>query len=383
MEYRTMNGSGIRTSVFGIGCMRLPLLKQPDGTTDYGKIDEVLAIAMIRQGIDAGVTYIDTAYPYHGGNSEIVTGKALQDGYRERVSLATKLPVWQTSQYEDFGRILDEQLVKLQTDHIDFYLLHSLGRNSWNKVRDLGVLRFLDEAKAAGKIRQAAFSFHDELSVFQDIINSYDWDMCQIQLNLLDEHYQAGVEGLAYAGERGVNVVIMEPLQGGLLAAVPPADIQAVWDRAETRRSQVEWAFRWLADKPQVKVILSGINSLAQLQDNLRIFNSTHPGMLDDAERQLIREVQALYRQKLKVNCTGCRYCVPCPSGVAIPDIFRIYNRYALFNDLASCRKSYGSQKAHNSDASHCIQCGRCEAACPQAIPIISKLAEADSTLRD
>jgi len=377
-----MNKSGVTASIFGIGCMRLPLLSLADGSVDHARIDETRAIEMIRAGIDAGVTYIDTAYPYHGGNSERVAGKALTGGYREKVSLATKLPVWLVNQYEDFDRYLNEQLEKLQTDHIDFYLLHSLGRNSWNKVRDLGVLHFLDEAKAAGKIRFAAFSFHDDLSVFKDIVDSYNWDMCQIQLNLLDEHYQAGVSGLEYAGERGIDVVIMEPLQGGLLAAKPPADIEALWDQADSRRSQVEWAFRWLADKPQVKVILSGINTMEQLQDNLRIFASTRPGMLTPADHQLIRQVQALYREKLKVSCTGCRYCLPCPSGVAIPDIFRTWNRYALLGDLAGCQRSYRSQMNHQNDASQCIQCGQCETLCPQGIRIISKLVEADKDLR-
>jgi uncharacterized protein len=381
MEYREIC-PGVPASLFGIGCMRLPLLPLADGKTDYNIVDADEAIRMIRYGIDHGVTYVDTAWGYHGGASETVVGQALRDGYRSRVSLATKLPVWQVKGPEDFSRFLEAQLVRLETDHLDFYLLHSLTREYWTRVRDLGVLEFLDQMKKIGKIRHVAFSFHDQLSIFQEIIDSYAWDMCQIQLNLLDSHYQAGLAGLHYAAERGIGVVVMEPLRGGMLAAPPPADIQAVWDKSAIRRSQVEWAFRWLADKPAVKVILSGVSNMTQLQDNLRIFAAAGSARLTEAETALISDVQELYRLKLNVGCTGCNYCVPCPSGVAIPDVFRIYNRFALNGDLAACQKSYSGHVKRSSDASQCTECGQCEAVCPQKIPIISKLAEADGVLR-
>jgi predicted aldo/keto reductase-like oxidoreductase len=313
MEMRFWETLQIRTSIFGIGCMRLPLLP---GHNDGSAIDEPAAIRMIRAGIDGGVNYIDTAYPYHGGNSERVVGEALRDGYRERVFLATKLPVWEVRSADDFDQLLNSQLEKLQTDHIDFYLLHALNQDTWGRVRDLGVLSFLDRAKADGRIRYAAFSFHDQLPLFKEIIDSYPWDMCQIQLNLLDTEYQAGLSGLQYAADRGIGVVVMEPLRGGSLAAHVPADVQAVWDEAPEKRSAVEWAFRWLANRPEIKVILSGVSNMAQLEDNLQIFAATCPACLTKADEARAEKVRRLYQSKIQVNCTGCEYCLPCPSGV-------------------------------------------------------------------
>lgn len=378
MEMRQWEQTGLKTSIFGIGCMRLPLQA---GQTDSALIDEAEAIRMIRAGIDGGVTYIDTAYPYHGGNSELVVGKALQDGYRERVFLATKLPVWEVKSADDFDRLLNQQLEKLQTDHVDFYLLHALHQGTWGKVRDLGVLEFLDRAKADGRIRYAAFSFHDQLPLFQEIIDSYAWDMCQIQLNILDVDYQAGLAGLEYAAARGIGVVVMEPLRGGALAAHVPADIQAVWDEASEQRSGVDWAFRWLANRPEVKVILSGVSTMEQLQDNLRIFADTKPGCLTAEDEARVDRVRTLYQSKIQVDCTGCEYCLPCPSGVAIPAVFRAYNQAFMIEDLASGQSSYAWLVKNHEDASLCVECGACEQVCPQHIPIIEKLKDAHAYL--
>ncbi len=378
MEMRQWEQTGLSTSVFGIGCMRLPLQA---GQTDSALIDEAEAIRMIRAGIDGGVTYIDTAYPYHGGNSELVVGKALQDGYRERVFLATKLPVWEVKSADDFDRLLNQQLEKLQTDHVDFYLLHALHQGTWGKVRDLGVLEFLDRAKADGRIRYAAFSFHDQLPLFKEIIDSYAWDMCQIQLNILDVDYQAGLAGLEYAAARGIGVVVMEPLRGGALAAHVPADIQAVWDEASEQRSGVDWAFRWLANRPEVKVILSGVSTMEQLEDNLRIFADTKPGCLTAEDEARVDRVRALYQSKIQVDCTGCEYCLPCPSGVAIPAVFRAYNQAFMIEDLASGQSSYAWLVKNHEDASLCVECGACEQVCPQHIPIIAKLKDAHTYL--
>ena len=378
MEMRQWEQSGLKTSIFGIGCMRLPLQA---GQTDSARIDEAKAIRMIRAGIDGGVTYIDTAYPYHGGNSELVVGKALQDGYRERVFLATKLPVWEVKSTDDFDRLLNRQLEKLQTDHVDFYLLHALHQGTWGKVRDLGVLEFLDRAKADGRIRYAAFSFHDQLPLFKEIIDSYAWDMCQIQLNILDVDYQAGLAGLEYAAARGIGVVVMEPLRGGALAAHVPADIQAVWDEASEQRSGVDWAFRWLANRPEVKVILSGVSTMEQLEDNLRIFADTKPGCLTAEDEARVDRVRALYQSKIQVDCTGCEYCLPCPSGVAIPAVFRAYNQAFMIEDLASGQSSYAWLVKNHEDASLCVECGACEQVCPQHIPIIAKLKDAHTYL--
>jgi hypothetical protein len=380
MDYRVIGKDKMTASVFGFGCMRLPMRALPDGGH---AVDEDEAIRMIRYAADHGVTYFDTAYPYHQGVSELVVGKALQGGYREKVLLATKLPVWQTKKYADFDRILDEQLRKLQTDHIDFYLLHALSEGTWRKVKKLGVLDFLDRAKKSGKIRHAAFSFHDEAPLFKEIIDSYAWDMCQIQLNLLDENYQAGLEGLYYAAERGIDVVVMEPLRGGALAQKVPEDIRLVWDQAEIRRSPAEWAFRWLYNFPQVKVILSGVSTMEQLKDNIRIFADAKPAAMTAAEKDLVGQVQSLYRQKIKVGCTGCNYCMPCPSSVSIPEVFRLYNQAFLYDDLANSRKSYQNLMKREKDASKCVSCGHCEPLCPQNIPIIEKLAEAHRILAE
>ncbi|NLM76692.1 MAG: aldo/keto reductase [Ruminococcaceae bacterium] len=381
MDYRKIGKESLKTSIFGFGCMRFPLLKQADGSTDYGMIDEPEAIRMIRYAIDNGLNYLDSGYGYHHGNSEKVIGKALQDGYRDKVLLATKLPVWQTKKYEDFDRILDEQLSRLQTDTVDFYLLHALNEQNWHKVKDLGVLDFLEKARQSGKIRHIGFSFHDQLSVFKEIIDSYDWDICQIQLNLLDDHYQAGLEGMFYAAENNISVVVMEPLRGGALASQIPADIQDIWDQAVIKRSPAEWAFRWLSDFPQVSVILSGVSTMEQLQDNIRIFADAKPFSLTKHDKALIEQVQTSYRKKIKVGCTGCNYCMPCPSGVAIPDVFSIYNHAYLFDDMANSKKKYRDLIKQKKDAGRCVSCGRCEPLCPQNIPIIEKLAEAHKVL--
>ena len=381
MQYRVIGRDHKKTSTFGMGCMRLPLLVKEDGTTQYEMVDEKEAIRMIRHAIDNGVTYIDTAYGYHGGNSERVVGKALLQGYREQVSLATKLPVWLVKTADDFDRLLEEQLTRLQTDSLDFYLLHALNSKTWENVHKLGVLDFLDRAKKDGRIKHAGFSFHDQLPLFKEIIANYPWDMCQIQFNLLDEHYQAGLEGLQDAAERGISVVVMEPLRGGALAQKVPTDIQKVWSESEIKRSPAEWAFRWLIDFPQVSVILSGVSNMEQLDDNLRIFADAQPNALLPEEQALIARVQDLYRQKIKVGCTACNYCMPCPHGVNIPENFRLYNQAYLYDDMPSSKKGYKRLAEKLADASCCVSCGQCEPLCPQSIPIISKLAETAGVL--
>lgn len=381
MQYREFGKLGFEVSTFGMGCMRLPLQQVEGQANDPAKINEEEAIELIRHAIDNGVNYVDTAYPYHGGNSELVVGKALKDGYREKVKLATKLPVWATNTYEDFDKYLDEQLAKLEVDYVDFYLLHALNSGTWAKIKQLGVLEWLDKAVQSGRIRYPSFSFHDELPLFKEIIDSYDWKMCQIQLNILDEEYQAGLEGMYYAAERGIPVVIMEPLRGGSLARNVPDDIRGMWASAEADRSPVDWAFRWLGNFPEVNVILSGVNDLTQLKDNLNIFDTIVPNGLKQDELQLVAQVRDSYKSKIKVNCTRCNYCVPCPAGVAIPDVFSHYNNASIFNTLEDQKRSYQNLVRNKKDASYCVECGSCEEACPQNIPIIEKLAEADLVL--
>ena len=378
MHYVDFGNLGFKISRFGMGCMRFPMEK---GHTDDSQVDEKAAIDMIRYAIDHGVNYIDTAYPYHGGRSEVIVGKALKNGYRDKIKLATKLPVWHAKKYEDLEKLLDEQLRRLKTDHIDFYLLHALNEKQWHRVQKLGVLDFLDEAMEKGKIRYPGFSFHDELPVFKDIIDSYDWHMCQIQLNILDEHYQAGVEGLKYAGSKGIPVVIMEPLRGGKLAQNLSQDVIDIWNDFPVKRSPVEWAFRWLYNFPEVTTILSGVSTVEQLKDNIKIFEEAKPNVMTDEELALVKRVQEFYKGKIKVGCTSCNYCMPCPSDVAIPDIFSMYNDASIFNDFKTYKKRYGELIKKEKDASQCVECGNCESACPQHLPIIEKLKEANKAL--
>jgi len=358
--------------------MRLPMIEKDNGS----QIDEEQAIHMIRYGIDNGVNYIDTAYNYHGGESERLVGKALKDGYREKVFLATKLPAWMVKEAGDFERILDEQLQKLETDHIDFYLLHSLKKKYWDFLNSLGVMDFLKKAREKGKIKYICFSFHDTLDVFKSIIDSFDWDMCQIQLNIMDMYEQAGVEGLKYAGSKNIPVVIMEPLKGGKLAKSITPEIEAVWNEADVKRTPVEWAFRWLYNFPEIAVILSGVSNLEQLKDNIRIFKDAKDNCMNEKEMNLVNKVRDIYLKKTRVQCTGCNYCQPCPQGVIIPEIFYSVNNASMYNEEAQVRKGYKKYFIdQNKDASQCIECGNCEAACPQNIPIIEKLKESHEYL--
>lgn len=356
---------GVESTALGFGCMRLPVKD--------GKIDEPEAIRMIRHAIDSGVKYIDTAYPYHGGESELVVGKALKDGYRERVLLATKLPCWNVHCHEDMMKLLDEQLAKLQTDHVDFYLLHALNQGRYDEMKSYDYMSFFDEALAQGKIRYPSFSFHDGKQAFMNILNDYDWKMCQVQMNILDDENQATLEGIRAAGRKGVGVVIMEPLRGGLLAN-PPANVKAVYDAFADKRSPVEWAFRYLYTMPEVMTILSGMSDAAQLEDNLRIFNAASRDELTAEEKQLYVDVKAAYMSRIKTKCTGCAYCQPCPRGVKIPNAFRGYDEALLFD--RSFEGGYNKLVEEKADPSLCVGCRKCEKACPQHLPIVQFLKD-------
>lgn len=375
MQYRNFTKDNIEVSALGFGCMRFPILDN-----DSSKIDEEKTIEMLRYAIDNGVNYIDTAYNYHQGNSEYVVGKALKDGYREKVYLATKLPVWKVESYEDFNDLLDEQLKKLDTDYIDFYLMHALNKERWDKIKNLGVLRFADEAKKSGKVKYIGFSFHDELDVFKEIIDSYDWDFCQIQLNYVDRDYQAGEEGLKYAYNKGISVVIMEPIKGGKLAN-PSEEIKSIWNLYEEKRTPAEWALRWVLNHREVSVVLSGMNNIEQVKENIKTVSNAKANSLSEEELKLIDKVTDVYNEKIKVGCTGCEYCLPCEQGVSIPDIFQIYNDLYAFGTEENSKKAYSSFIEKGIDASKCIECGRCEAACPQNIEIIKYLKDAHKIL--
>jgi len=373
MLYRTVKKTGDKLSILGFGCMRLP-------STRAGGVDEERAIRQIRHAIDSGVNYLDTAPIYHLGKSEQVLGKALADGYREKVRIATKLPHWEVFEREDMDRILHRQLATLQTDQIDYYLLHSLAGKSFRIMRDLGVLEFLDTAKKDGRIKNAGFSFHGRLEEFREIVDAYDWQFCQIQYNYLDEKNQAGTEGLRYAASKGLAVMIMEPLRGGNLAGRVPESVRKIWDGAPVQRSPAEWGLRWVWDHPEVTVVLSGMNDEAHIDENLRVAGEALPESLSSDERALIDRVRDEYRRLMKVGCTGCGYCMPCPAGVDIPGCFAGYNAHALFPNDREVKFQYVGRHSglmgEKSCASLCRECGKCAKACPQHLPIPSLMKD-------
>jgi predicted aldo/keto reductase-like oxidoreductase len=312
--------------------------------------------------------------------SEVLVGKALKDGYRERVNLATKSPVWLTKSYEDFYKYLNDQLQKLQTNYIDMYLLHALNKESWEQIIKLDVLKFLDEAKEKGLIKYPGFSFHGDIDTFKEIVDSYDWSFCQIQYNILDIDYQAGLEGLKYAASKGLSVIIMEPLKGGKLAITPPEKIQSLWDKSEVKRSPVHSALKWLWNQPEVTLILSGMSSIEQVMDNIKYADDSQIHSLTDEELKIVDEVHHTYNNLIKINCTTCGYCMPCPQGVDIPLNFSIYNDRYIYNDLKNSLKKY--KDLHESKkASSCIECGKCQTLCPQNLPIIDTLKKLHNEL--
>lgn len=356
MQYRKFGNTGIEVSALGFGCMRLPI--NEDKT-----INEEQAIAMIRHAVDSGVNYVDTAYPYHQGTSEFVVGKALKDGYREKVYLADKLPVWLVESPDDFDRYLDEQLKKLDTDHIDFYLFHALSRERFEeKVKKFDLVKKMEAAKAAGKIRYIGFSFHDSLDVFKEIVDYYDWDFCQIQYNYINLTHQAGTEGLKYAAEKGLGVIIMEPLLGGKLANLAP-HVAEVFPEG---KAHVEYALDFLWDKPEVSLLLSGMSAPEQVEDNLVYAGRSHVGMATEEDNAVYAKAKEIFDRMALVNCTKCAYCMPCPFGLNIPELFAAYNMTAS-HGMTPAKEAYG---ALSTKADACRACRHCEKECPQHIKI-------------
>ncbi len=382
MLYRDVPKTGDKLSILGFGCMRLP---QKKGKPGDGKIDHKRAIRQLHQAVDQGVNYLDTAMPYHMGDSEVFLGQAFADGLRERVRIATKLPPWSVKKQEDLDRILNAQLDRLKTDRIDYYLLHALESKNWNKLLRLDVLTFLDRAKRDGRIGNAGFSFHGDPDTFREVVDAYDWEVCQIQYNFLDRHSQAGAAGLEYAAAKKLGVIIMEPMRGGNLAGRVPREVAAVWNESDVKRSPAEWALRWLYHHPEVTMVLSGMNEEKHIEENIRIAAAGNPRSLTDHELSLVSRVEETYRRLMKAGCTGCRYCMPCPSGVDIPSCFEIYNSFHMFDDRKTARLFYlsrlsgafGTNPAH---ASLCEKCGKCEQACPQQLPIQSLLDDVAQT---
>jgi predicted aldo/keto reductase-like oxidoreductase len=343
--------------------MRLPTENGPE------HIDEEEATRMLRYAIDHGVNYVDTAYPYHGEASEPFVGRVLQDGYREKVKLATKLPSWKIEKTEDCDRYLNEQLERLRTDHIDFYLLHALREKWWHKLRDLDVLEWAEGALADGRIGHLGFSFHDDYEVFQEIIDAYDWTFCQIQYNYMDIENQAGRKGLKYAASKGIAVVIMEPLLGGKLVD-PPDPIRALWNEAPQQRSPADWALQWLWNQPEVAVVLSGMSTMAHVKENVASAEASAIDALTDEELALIERVREAYEKLCPIPCTKCGYCMPCPNDVDIPRNFEVYNQGVMYEKPEQARHTYNNFVDEENRASACIQCRECEEQCPQNILI-------------
>ena len=376
MQYRTVKKNGDRLSVLGYGCMRLP--------QSGGRIDRPEARRQLLSAIDRGVNYLDTAYPYHNGESEPFLGEALEPSVRNTIKLATKLPPSAVRQKSDMEKILDSQLRKLKTDRIDYYLLHGLDELSWEKFRRFDVIEFLEEQVQKGKILNPGFSFHGPAELFRSIVDVHDWVFCQIQYNILDEYFQAGRAGLEYAASKDIAVMIMEPLRGGTLTANIPKEIMKIWNASEYKRSPAEWALKWLWDQEDVTLVLSGMNRDDHITENIRTAEESNPGCLSAAEHEVIRAVRDKYKELLEIPCTACGYCMPCPKGINIPGSFDLYNRVAFYKDgkfqnqFRYMLHNGGLEKDEKNYVSKCVNCGKCVKACPQGIAIPRELKKVE-----
>ena len=376
MRYRS-DRKGTQLSILGYGCLRF--------TRKNGKIDLKKAETEILEAIKRGVNYFDTAYVYQG--SEAALGEILErNGCREQVYIATKLPHYLIKSRAGLERCFQEQLNRLQTDHVDYYLMHMLNdADTWEALKQKGVQDWIEEKLKAGAIRNIGFSYHGNSENFKKLLDAYDWDFCQIQYNYMDEDTQAGRAGLQYAEQKGIPVVIMEPLRGGKLVDLLPSEAKELFAGARPERTPAEWAFRWLWDQTGVTVVLSGMNSVQMVRENTEAASSAEPGELTDADRELYRKVKQEINRKVKVGCTACGYCMPCPQGIDIPGTFRCYNEMYTERPKVG-RKEYLMTTAfrkHQNPASGCIRCGRCERLCPQKIEIRKELKQASRELED
>ncbi len=387
MKFRKMGSLDWEVSALGFGCMRLPprRINRLRAETDE-------SVKIIRRGIDLGINYLDSAYVYHLGDSEKVVGIALKDGYRDRVKIATKLPTFLVRNSGDFDKYLQTSLERLQTEYIDIYMFHNLEKNSFEKVKKLGLLDKMKEAKEKGLIHHIGFSFHDNLPVFKEVIDYYKWDMAQIQYNYMDTGVQATTEGLKYAYSKGVAVVVMEPLKGGKLAN-PPKEALEIMDTSLIRRTPVDWAFQFLWNQPEVSTVLSGMGSKSMVEENCASADRSGINTLNDADQNVISKVADIYHEKILVPCTACNYCMPCPVGVNIPSNFALLNNMSTesswlrrmmtkrrYGEMAKSAEKVDAMKS-NGNASVCVNCGKCLEKCPQHIQIPSELKKVHKVL--
>jgi hypothetical protein len=359
-------------SALGFGAMRLPTING-----DAAKINEPLATEMIRYAIDHGVNYVDTGYTYHRGNSETFLSKVLQEGYREKVKLATKMPTWLVNSQKDMDKYLEEQITKLKTN-MDFYLLHGLSKERWQKLKELNVTAWAEKKIDEGKFSHFGFSFHDTYDAFKSITDSYDdWALCQIQYNHVDADYQAGTKGLKYAASKGLAVVIMEPVAGGRLTMTPPSQVQELWENAKIKRTRAELALLWVWNHPEVSLALSGMSTMQQVIENVKTANHSVPPTLSKQELQFIEQLTEKYKTLGFIGCTDCKYCMPCDQGVSIPEIIAFVNEFFIKQMSDEVKVKYLESIKPENLAKNCVKCGQCEQKCPQQLPIRGILGRA------
>jgi predicted aldo/keto reductase-like oxidoreductase len=381
MLYRKLNKTGIDLSILGFGCMRLPTIDYKPANIDYPKATQLLHYA-----IDHGVNYVDTAYFYHAavfgqrGESEPFVGEALSGGWRKKVHLATKMPLFYLTKKEQMESFLKEQLERLKTDYLDFYLLHGLNGEMWNRMKELGVREFLDKKKAEGKFLFPAFSFHGQPEDFIKICDEYDWTYAQIQYNYMDIDFQAGYKGLKHAADKGIGVVVMEPLKGGKLAQKIPQEMMSVFDESPIKRSPAEWALRFVWNETGVSSVLSGMNAMEQIVENIRVANEGISASLNKEELSMFDKLRNAMNLRIKADCTACRYCMPCKSGVDIPDVLAALNNAAIWNDPNPWLTGY---VRINGKAGKCTECKECEKVCPQGLPISTFMKEAVALFKE
>ena len=379
MQFRDFGKIDWKVSALGFGCMRLPTT---DGNPLSKNIDEREATRMIRHAIDRGVDYLDTAYPYHEGKSEVLVGKVLRDGYREKVRVATKSPVWLIKRQKDFDIHLKTQLRRLKTSYVDFYLLHGLNKKTWrDTVLKHNLLKRAEIALKEGKIGHLGFSFHDDYDAFREIIDGYDgWEFCQIQYNFMDIANQAGTKGLKYAASKGLAVVVMEPLLGGRLAN-PPSKIKKLFSEHEVKHSPADLALQWIWNHPEVSIILSGMSTMQQVRQNIKSASSSGTGSMSKKELRFVDLLRSNYTADMPISCTKCGYCMPCPHGLDIPGNFELYNDGYIHDDMRTSQKTYKRFMSKEQRASGCRRCGKCEKKCPQKLPIMALMPQVHSVL--